>query len=193
MHSLAYRPDRSRCTVSLAISVSILAFAGCGEVAEQQRVTAAYDSETGKLRQLTVNASIDGKPNITSYMDGTKFVRIEIDANEDGRIDRWEYYGANQKLHRVGSSRADDGIADAWVFQATDGSVDRVEVSTHRDGRINRTEFYEHGAMTRAEEDTDTDGRVDKWERYESGALVSVSFDTTKSGKPTTTIDYRQP
>ena len=59
--------------------------------------------------------------------------------------------------------------------------------------KSNRTEFYEKGALARAEEDTDADGRVDKWERYESGALVSVSFDTTKSGKPTTTIDYRKP
>ena len=74
-----------------------------------------------------------------------------------------------------------------------DGSIERIEVSTKRDGKTNRIEFYENGAMARAEEDTDADGRVDKWERYESGALVSVSFDTTKSGKPTTTIDYRRP
>ena len=78
------------------------------------------------------------------------------------------------------------------LFRAPDGSVARVEVSTRRDGKVNRTEFYEKGALARAEEDTDADGRVDKWEQYESGALVSVSFDTTKSGKPTTTIDYRK-
>jgi hypothetical protein len=71
--------------------------------------------------------------------------------------------------------------------------VERVELSTKRDGTLNRTEFYEKGALARAEEDTDGDGRVDKWERYESGALVSASFDTAKSGKPTTTIDYRKP
>ncbi len=173
--------------------MGIGALAGCGGVEQQPSVTATYDTETGKLRRLSVNASSDGKPNITSYMDGTSFVRIEIDTNEDGKIDRWEYYGADQKLQRVGSSRADDGIADAWAFQATDGSIHRVEVSTRRDGTTNRTEFYEQGAMTRAEEDTDADGRVDKWERYESGALVSVAFDTTRSGKPTTTIDYRNP
>ena len=75
----------------------------------------------------------------------------------------------------------------------SDGSIERVEVSTKRDGKPNRTEFYEKGALARAEEDTNGDGRVDKWERYESGALVSASFDTTRSGKPTTTIDYRKP
>jgi hypothetical protein len=188
---LAFRPKSSLHIVCVALSVGAAVFAGCSSPPEEQRVQATYDRTTGKLSQLTVDAMKDGKPNITSYMDGTKFLRIEIDANEDGRIDRWEYYGADQKLERVGFSRADDGKVDAWAFQGPDGSVARVEVSTRRDGKPNRTEFYEKGALTRAEEDTDLDGRVDKWEQYESGALVSVSFDTTKSGKPTTTVNYK--
>jgi hypothetical protein len=171
----------------------VAASSGCSSAPQEQRVQPTYDKTTGKLSQLTMDVGKDGKPNITSHMDGTKFLRIEIDANEDGKIDRWEYYGTDQKLERVGFSRADDGKPDAWAFQAPDGSVARVEVSTRRDGKVNRTEFYQKGALARAEEDTDSDGRVDKWEQYESGALVSVSFDTTKSGKPTTTIDYRKP
>lgn len=169
-----------------------MATTACGASPEEQRVKAEYDKETGKLSQLTVDVAKDGKPNITSHMDGTKFLRIEIDADEDGKVDRWEYYGADQRLERVGFSRANDGKADAWAFRGTDGSVVKVEVSTKRDGKVTRTEFYEKGALSRAEEDTDADGRVDKWELYESGALVSVSFDTKKSGKPTTTIDYRK-
>jgi hypothetical protein len=167
--------------------------AGCKRAPRDERVQAAYDKTTGKLSQLTVDTARDGKPNITSYMDGAKFLRIEIDNNEDGKIDRWEYYGPDQKVEKVGFSRSDDGKPDAWAFQGSDGAIARVDVSTKRDGKVNRTEFYEKGALTRAEEDTDVDGRVDKWEQYESGALVSVSFDTTKSGKPTTTIDYRKP
>jgi hypothetical protein len=165
---------------------------GCGSAPAGQRVQATYDKTSGKLSQLTVDAMKDGKPNIVSYMDGTKFLRIEIDSNEDGKTDRWEYYGANQKLERVGFSRANDGKADAWAFQGPDGSVARIEVATKGDGKPNRTEFYEKGTLSRAEEDTNVDGLVDKWEQYEAGALVSVSFDTTKSGKPTTTIDYRK-
>jgi hypothetical protein len=169
-----------------------VALAACAGQTEEPRVQAEYDKATGKLSQLTVDVARDGKPNIKSYMDGTKFLRIEIDANEDGKIDRWEYYGADQKLERVGFSRAEDGKVDAWAYEGPDGSLSKVEVSTKRDGKVNRTEYYEKGALSRAEEDTDADGRVDKWEQYESGALVSVSFDTTKSGKPTTTIDYRK-
>lgn len=182
---------------AVATLVGVLALsAGCTAPATTEAagdVKATYNEKTGKLAELTMNAKKDGKPDVFSYMDGSKFVRIEIDNDENGSIDRWEYYGADQTLERVGFSRANDGIADAWAFHRSDGSIERVEVSTKQDGKPNRTEFYEKGALARAEEDTNGDGRVDKWERYESGALVSVSFDTTRSGKPTTTIDYRKP
>jgi hypothetical protein len=169
-----------------------LALCGCSGPAPASSVQATYDKETGKLSQLTMDVKKDGKPNITSYMAGNKFVRIEIDRDEDGKVDRWEYYGADQKLEKVGFSRSNDGNPDAWAFEGADGSVARVEVSTKKNGKPNRTEFYVKGTLSRAEEDSDTDGRIDKWEQYESGALISVSFDTTKSGKPTTTIDYRK-
>jgi len=177
--------------IVIAAALSIGLATGCRRAPEEQRVQAAYDSETGKLSQLTVDGSKDGKPNIISYMSGTKFVRIEIDRDEDGRVDRWEYYGVDQKLEKVGFSRSNDGTQDSWAYQGADGSVARVEISTKRDGKVNRTEFYLKGELSRAEEDTDSDGRIDKWEEYAAGALTSVSFDTTKSGKPTTRIDYR--
>jgi antitoxin component YwqK of YwqJK toxin-antitoxin module len=174
-----------------------LIFAGalaisCSGGAPKNNVQAAYDKQTGKLVQLTIDAKKDGKGKIYSYMDGTKFVRIEIDNDGDGKIDRWEYYGPDQKLQKVGFSRANDGKPDAWAYQAPDGTIARVEVSTHRDGKIDRTEYYEKSVLVRAEEDTDGDGKVDKWETYENGALATVGFDLTHSGKPTTTIDYRK-
>ncbi len=74
-----------------AVAAAAVASAVCTAVPQDQRVQASYDAATGKLSQLTVNALKDGKPNITSYMDGTKFLRIEIDSDEDGKTDRWEY------------------------------------------------------------------------------------------------------
>jgi len=163
----------------------------CGSQPGENRVKAIYDESTGKLGQLTVDAEKDGKPNIFSYMDGAKFIRVEIDNNEDGLIDRWEYYGADQRLEKVGFSRSNEGKADAWAFEGSDGSIAKVEVSTYRDGRANRTEFYEKGVLVRAEEDTNKDGRVDKWETYANGGLSTVAFDIKGTGVPEQVIDYR--
>lgn len=168
-----------------------LAASACGPPPEAGRVQATYDEQTGRLRQLTVDASKDGKPNIFSYMDATRLMRIEIDNNEDGLIDRWEYYGADQKLEKVGFSKANDGTVDSWAYQGADGKIVRVEVSTRRDGKVTRTEFYEKDALARAEEDTNGDGRVDKWETYdEGGAITSVAFDTEGRGAPDRRVEY---
>src|SRR5688572_7999420 len=106
MAVLVDRPNYPRAVTGIVIAAGVIALSGCARLSDEQRVTASYDEATGRLSQLTLDSLRDGKPNITSYMDGTKFVRIEIDANEDGRIDRWEHYGVDQKLQRVGFSRA---------------------------------------------------------------------------------------
>lgn len=171
---------------------SLATLAACASPESNQAVNATYDKETGKLSQVTVDTAKDGKPNITSFMDGNKFLRIEIDQNEDGKVDRWEYYGPDQKLEKVGLSRSNDGKPDTWAIADDEGGLARVQVSTRADGSLNRTEFYRNNELLRAEVDTDGDGRTDRWETYADGALATLSLDLAKSGKPTTTIDYRK-
>lgn len=188
---LVLRPNQCCGFAAAAALVASLSAGACGTTPVEGDISAKYDEKTGKLGQLTVNAGKDGKPDVFSYMDGGIVTRIEIDNNEDGRIDRWEYYAAGQKLEKVGSSRSDDGKPDSWFYQGADGTVSKVEHSTRKTGKVDRTEFYTQGQLTRAEQDTDGDGRVDKWEEYVDGALASASFDLEKSGRPTKTINYR--
>lgn len=168
-----------------------LASAVCsGPRTENKRISATYDSKTGRLTLLTYDSKGSGKPDTFSYMDGTRFVRIEIDTDGDGKIDRWEHYDLAQKLEKVGFSRPNDGKEDAWAYSGPDGSRSRIDVSTHRDGRADRKEFYEHGLLARAEEDSDGDGLPDKWEVYDGGRLVSVAFDLGHTGKPDRRLIY---
>jgi len=164
--------------------------AGCGSPPENKQVQADYDKQTGRLRQLTYDSNKNGKPDSFSYMDGTKVLRVEIDKDEDGKIDRWEYYGADQKLEKVGLSRLNNGKVDEWAYQGPDGTVARIEISTKHDGKIGRTEFFEKGALVRAEEDADGNGTPDKWETYSNGVLTSVAFDTEGTGRPTRRLVY---
>jgi hypothetical protein len=168
-----------------------LAMVSCRAAVGAGDVQSVYDKHTGKLVELKVNTQKDNKPNIHSYMSGASFVRIEIDSDEDGKIDRWEYYSSDQKLEKVGLSRSHDGKPDTWARQGPDGTVAAVEISTRHDGKPNRTEFYERGVLVRAEQDTDADGKVDRWETYAAGSLATVGFDTEHSGRPTRTVDYR--
>lgn len=155
-----------------------------------KKIEPTYNKKTGRLELLRYDSDGDGKFDTFSYMDGARILRIEIDKNEDGKIDRWEYYGPDQKLERVGFSRAQDGIEDAWSFFNAAGAIDRVEISTRRNRKIDRVEHYEKGVLVRAEEDSDGDGRFDKWETYDGERLASVAFDTLHRGTPDRRLIY---
>ena len=135
----------------------------------------------------------DGRFDTFTYMDGATVLRIEIDKDADGRIDRWEYYGPGKVLERVGISRAGNGVEDTWQYFDPSGAITRVEIASTRGKNgplINRIEYYEHGMLTRAEEDTDHDGVIDKWETYTGDHLAAVAFDDLHHGAPTRKLVY---
>jgi hypothetical protein len=155
-----------------------------------KRIEPTYNKKSGRLELLRYDSNGDGKFDTFSYMDGTRILRIEIDANEDGKIDRWEYYGPDQRLEKVGFSRAQDGVEDAWSFLNASGATERIEISTKRNHKVDRIEYYDKGVLVRAEEDADGDGRIDKWETYDAERLASVAFDTAHRGMPDRRLIY---
>jgi len=156
-----------------------------------KQIEPVYDKQTGKLQVLRYDRDKNGTAETISYMDGSRILRIEIDENEDGTVDRWEHYDAGQKLLKVGTSRTGNGKEDSWSYPAADGSVAKVETSANSDGKVTRTEYYEKAALVRAEEDGDGDGVLDKWETYSgAGQLASVAFDTSHRGTPDRRLVY---
>lgn len=132
-------------------------------------------------------------------MDGTRIQRIEVDEDEDGKVDRWEFYDSNRRLERTGFSRQRNGVLDAMAFYADGGQVERVEISTRGDGSFNRVEFYRLESLARVEEDTNGDGRIDKWETYtadpggrpdHSPSIATASFDDSFRGTPSRRLVY---
>jgi hypothetical protein len=165
----------------------------------KQTTRTSYDQKTGRLKELTFDANKNGTIDTWTEMDGSRPVRARIDRNEDGKMDRWEYYDDQGKLAKVGFSRADDGTPDAWAFSGADGKIERVEISsTHDEKRIDRWERYAPSASTRADlgtpiaddEDTNGDGKPDKWETFEGGALKTAAFDENFDGKPDRRLTY---
>src|ERR687888_407540 len=108
-----------------SILAGSLALAGCGgaDSPAAKRLEPVYDQATGKLQLLRYDANGDGKIDTWSYMDGAVIVRIEIDSDGDGTVDRWEHYGADHRLEKVGTSRANDGTEDSWSYAGPDGTV----------------------------------------------------------------------
>jgi hypothetical protein len=171
-------------------ALAILVLSGCNRAGNKQ-IEPVYDKQTGKLQVLKYDRDKNGTAETISYMDGSRILRIEIDENEDGTIDRWEHYDADQKLVNIGKSRAGNGKEDSWLYPAADGSLAKIEISAKGDGKITRTEYYDKAVLVRAEEDSDGDGVLDKWDTYSSaGQLASVAFDTSHRGTPDRRLVY---
>ena len=190
--------------MSLRALLAILAAAtaiACAD-AEKERLirttVPTYDSATGKLTQLTYDADRNGRADTWTSMDGTRPLLSRIDRNEDGRIDRWEYYTDTGALVKVGFSRKDDGTADAWAFSGSNGQVERIEFSsTGSESSIDRREYYRPAdsdaaqpTLVRAEVDADNDGRIDRWETYDDGAIRTIAYDQDGDGVPDRRFTY---
>jgi hypothetical protein len=156
-----------------------------------QTTKPTYDKTTGKLSQLTYDRNGNGVVDTWTDMDGAKPLRSRIDQDEDGVMDRWEYYDADGKLLKVGFSRSNSGKPDAWGFSGPDGQIARVEISSTSDEqKIDRWEFYRGPVLERVELDTNGDGRVDKWETYQDGAIKTAEFDEDGDGRRDRRLTY---
>jgi hypothetical protein len=184
----------SRKVLLAALLLSAVAAAGCSDP-EKERIKATsiptYDPKTGKLTRLTADVNKNGKIDAYTYMDGTKVLRSELDADEDGKIEKWEFHGEDGKVARVAISREKNGKADTWMYPAADGKLARAEISSEQDeSKIDRWEWYEAEVLVRAEEDASGDGKVDKWETYQGASLATVSLDENYDGTPDRRLTY---
>ena len=174
---------------------------------DQARINATsrgrYDPLNGKLIELTYDRNKHGKIDTWIKMDGKRPVCARIDTNDDGIVDRWEYYGDHGELVRAGWARAADPCAataasllkpDAWAYMGPDGKTARIEyleVSAITGQEVVvRREFYEHDKIVRAEEDSFGDGVIDQWETYIDGKRHTVELDDGHDGVPDRRLTY---
>ena len=144
---------------------------------------ATYDPETGRLTTLSTDTNKNGTFDTVSIMDGARIVRIELDLDENGRTERWDFYTPDGRLEKVGLSRENDGVMDAQAFYGPSGELVRMEISTSRDGTFDRVEFYEQDELVSSTDDTNGDGRPDKWDVYAAvaGGVDGVRYTVTST------------
>ena len=65
------------------------------------RVRRVYDPATGKLTMVAFAADGSLRIDHWCYMDGERLLRMDVDEDRDGRVDRREYYGPGERLERI--------------------------------------------------------------------------------------------
>jgi hypothetical protein len=69
-------------------------------------------SDKGK-QIVTADTNLDKKPDVWTYYEDDKIVRIERDTDYNGKVDEWQYYEAG-KLDRIGYDTTGTGRLDRW-------------------------------------------------------------------------------
>jgi hypothetical protein len=150
---------------------------GCQrEEAPEKKVESIYNDKTGRLELLRVDSDGDGKFDMVSHMDGTRFLWIEVDKNEDGIVDRWDYYGPDNKLEKAGFSTRQDGVED------TDG-----------DGAIDRWDTYDNGRVASVAFDTKHRGKPDRRFIYHPDGTFRLEEDPRGTGHFVTVTETHTP
>src|SRR5688572_8854457 len=117
----------------LTLVLTAMVVAACADPqADANAPIPTYDPETGKLTRLASDLNGNGVPDAFTYMDGTRVLRSEIDADEDGKIEKWEFHGAEGNVERVAVSRENNGTADTWMYPGPDGKLARAEISSEQ-------------------------------------------------------------
>ena len=178
----------------LASVLCVLLASACADPARdrlEKTTVLTYDRSTGRLAEVTHDANSNGRIDTWVEMNGSLPVRARLDRDEDGRIERWEYYDGQGRILKVGYSRGNDGTLDAWAYAGASGRVERIELSSSADEqKIDRWERYDSRGLEAADEDTDGDGIADKWETYRGGSLNTAAFDETHDGRPDRRLNY---
>jgi hypothetical protein len=186
-HTSACRvSERAKLCACPALVVFVMTgpIAGC----TRSNVVPVYDPAS-RIRRLDFDTDDNGRVDTRAYLRDGRVMRIEVDGNNDGIVDRWEYFDGNGQLSRVGTSSESDGVEDTWVTQR--GEEMRVDISTRRDGVVDRHELHDKGALVSADQDTNGDGRIDQWQHFVNGRLTELLIDTTgTSGHPDRRLLY---
>ncbi len=149
---------------TLALLVLLLPlYAACGRpasaTAERSPVRPTYDSATGRLSALALDADGDARFEATAHMEGRTLRRVDVDENGDGVPERREHYTSVSQGH---PAAPEPELA----------TVEQLDPS----GTVRRREGYDAGQLTWAEEDRDGDGTMDRRETWSMGALTSVTI-----------------
>jgi hypothetical protein len=150
----------------------------------------AFYNAWGRLERLQYDSNGDGRADVVAYHRGAKLPSLlEVDADFDGKVDRWEDYDASGRLVKVGTALRGSG-PDNWTYPGPGELPAKREYDADRDGRIEKVEVYSGGRVTRVELDADGDGRADRWQSWRAGRLQSEELDSDADGRPDRRLRY---
>ena len=143
---------------------------------------------------IETDADENKLPESISFYTAGGLAQKDTDADQDGRVDRREYFDASGRL--IKSEETVDGAAGfnlAWFYDGA-GNPARAEKDGNSDGRPDIWYYYNDGRLSSVREDANHDGRPDLWEEYDaSETIIRQSKDLNGDRTPDVTKEFKKP
>src|ERR1044071_3327555 len=102
-----------RMRIGVLTCVCTAFLAGCAS----EDARALYGPDSRLLERINYDTDRNGRVDPRLYFSQGRPTRLEVDADADGLIERWELYRTDGSLEKLGTSALGDGRADTWVIQ----------------------------------------------------------------------------
>jgi len=138
----------------------------------------------GHLDRVAYDGNGDHRAKIvTFFAPGGAPLRAQIDSDNDGIVDRWEFYGPDGRVSKVGTARRIPGKPDLWSYPDGFGGVARREYDDDGDGKPERAEVLLGDVVVAEEFDTKGNGHWDRRiVRARDGSIARVDLDPKGDG-----------
>jgi len=111
-----------------------------------------------------------------------RLVRVEVDTNDDGKMDVFNHYQDGVALRQERDTNF-DGKIDLWLTLDAEGAVTQARMDDNHDGQVDLEEEYANGQVVRQQIDSNNDGRFDSHHNYTNGTPVFSQLDSNHDGR----------
>ena len=129
----------------------------------------------GKVLKLEIDSNNDGVMDRFQYYQNGALVRIESDLDNDQQIDAWDYFNKEKRIRHEGANSL--GNVNQVVFFDEKESPLRIEKDSTGDGKFDTVYNYKDGTIFSLTKDTDQDEKVNIWQTFQAGKPVERKVD----------------
>ena len=133
---------------------------------------------TDGLVEQQIDINNDGTGDVFNYYqereDGAPRLLVvkKVDLNWDGNIDVETAFDEDGNIVKESMDGDFDGRPE-WVDHYQGNIRVMTEIDTNYDGKADLFRYYENGIVRRKEQDTDNDGAIDFWQYLDENGIVT--------------------
>jgi len=149
-----------------------------------------YAPDGRPIRRLLDTDGNGVAERVETFHPNRRYWRVQTDADSDGFVDKWEVFGRDGELEKIGIATKRPGHPDVWIVPDGRGGVRRREFDVSGNGAIDKIEWFDGTVLTRVAVDGNQNGHMDRWQDWRGGRVVSERLDTDGDGEPDRKLVY---